>query len=240
MIKKIAFCFIIIDNLNHYDIWKNFLEGKEQFYNIYFHVKNKKNINQNIVFNNIIPEQAGTNWGDVEHAKKLLFTYAKKDNNFKYIVLSESCLPIKSFDYIYDYITKDNFTYIKFQSHLVNMTKNNERGSLIKNIEKYLYLCKNNVNFSSIIDISHWHYNEAWYILNNDHIEFFLDDDKYINYFKGRLNSDESYPSYILSFKNNQGLNNKNIKNIMTTYVDWKNREKKKKWVVIQNILLDN
>ena len=43
------------------------------------------------------------------HAHNMLFKQAYYDGCFKIISLSQACIPFKSFDYIYDFLCKDNF-----------------------------------------------------------------------------------------------------------------------------------
>jgi hypothetical protein len=54
-----------------------------------------------------------TKYADVSliHAHNLLFKKAYEDGCYKIISLSQACIPFKSFDYIYDFLTKDNYAY---------------------------------------------------------------------------------------------------------------------------------
>ena len=113
--KKIAFCFLIYDEINHKDLWEKFFEGVDHNkYNIYIHYKSNRSLGN---FNKYkLSRCLDTKWADksLVKASNLLFTTAfKKDsNNYKFVLLSNSCIPLKSFDYVYDFLTKDNNGYL--------------------------------------------------------------------------------------------------------------------------------
>jgi hypothetical protein len=112
-IKKIAFCFLITNEINHEELWYNFFKNIDHNkYNIYIHYKDTYNLKyfSKYVLNNC----RITKWGKVSLvlASNILFREALKDNdNYKFILLSGSCIPIKSFDYIYDFLINDNNSY---------------------------------------------------------------------------------------------------------------------------------
>jgi hypothetical protein len=112
-IKKIAFCFLISHEINHEELWNNFFKNIDHNkYNIYIHYKDTYNLKyfSKYILNNC----RMTKWGKVSLvlASNILFREALKDNdNYKFILLSGACIPIKSFDYIYDFLIKDNNSY---------------------------------------------------------------------------------------------------------------------------------
>jgi hypothetical protein len=109
---KIAFLFLIIDNPHFTDIWDEYFKGNEDKYTIYIHPKYpEKHIWKPEC---IIKELKETKWGFITRAYTELIREAYKDkDNYKFITVSESCLPIKPFNVLYDEIMSNDDSYIK-------------------------------------------------------------------------------------------------------------------------------
>lgn len=109
--KKLAFCFLIIDKINHADLWYRFFQKADpDTYTIYIHYKHDTDLGW---FNQFkIRDCVPTRWGDVSliHAHNLLFRRALLDDvdNYKFIMLSNSCIPVKSFAHIYHTLTSNS------------------------------------------------------------------------------------------------------------------------------------
>jgi len=114
MNKKIAFCFLIYNEIINEELWYNFFKNIHHTkYNIYIHSKHKYNLKyfSKYVLNNCIP----TEWNTISLvlASNILFTNAFEDpENCKFILVSGSCIPLKNFDYIYNFLTKDDYGHI--------------------------------------------------------------------------------------------------------------------------------
>lgn len=111
---KIAFCFLIYDEILHEELWHNFFKDADpNKYTIYIHYKTNKPLKyfEQYKLPNCIP----TEWANVSliHAHNLLFRTAFETDkaNYKFINVSGSCIPLKSFDYVYHFLTKDDFGY---------------------------------------------------------------------------------------------------------------------------------
>jgi len=108
---KVAFLFLTRNNLKRLDIWEEFLKGNESRYSIYCYAKEPEAITDKLLKENIIPEYIETCWGciNVVEANIILMKNALKDpNNKKFILVSESCVPIVSFNTFYHTIMKDD------------------------------------------------------------------------------------------------------------------------------------
>jgi hypothetical protein len=110
--KKIAFCFLIYDTINHEELWNLFFQHVDKNkYAIYIHYKynNPLTYFESYKLSNCIE----TKYADVSltHAHNLLFKQAYDDGCDKMINVSQSCIPFKNFDYIYDFLTKDDFSH---------------------------------------------------------------------------------------------------------------------------------
>jgi hypothetical protein len=111
--KKIAFCFLIYDSFNHEEIWNIFFKNVDkEKYSIYIHYKFDKPLKY---FNKYkLKNCIKTNYDDetIPLAYNILFREAYNDeNNYKFIILSNSCIPFKSFTYIYNKLTNNNYGY---------------------------------------------------------------------------------------------------------------------------------
>lgn len=217
---KIAFLFLTIDNINHPDIWKEYLKGHENQYNLYCHAKYPENVTIDWLKHNLIKEHVETGWGRIVGAYLALLTeaYYNKEN-IKFITVSESCIPLQTFDSLYKFLSKDNVktSYIKLfdnQDRDINIRiKSLPEHNIIKNYVK--------------------HY--ARFCLSRFHCEQLVKADrKKIDFFSNMDIGDEHFLS-ILDF------NDKYILNCMISYDNWEIIDKNVKilrkqiWTLIDN-----
>ena len=124
---KIAFLFLTYNNLKRSDIWNKFFgidgdgdsdgdggggHGHEYTnkYTIYNHAKEPENITDILLKDRHIPEHIETCWGcfGTVEANILMMKEALKDPmNHKFILVSDSCIPILSFNAFYKEVMKD-------------------------------------------------------------------------------------------------------------------------------------
>jgi hypothetical protein len=110
--KKIAFLFLTLDNPNFPEIWDEYFKGHELQYSLYIHPKYPEKLTWHK--DNMIKNLKETAWGHITEAYIELLKVAYQDkNNYKFITISESCLPIKSFDKFYNDCINDNLSWIK-------------------------------------------------------------------------------------------------------------------------------
>jgi hypothetical protein len=120
--SKIAFLFLTYNNLKRPDVWNKFLDtqtGNPSKYankfTIYLHAKEPQNVTDLLLQGKHIPENIETCWGcfGTVEANILMLKAALKDPlNKKFILVSESCIPIVSFDKLYNELMKDNKSII--------------------------------------------------------------------------------------------------------------------------------
>lgn len=124
--KKLAFLFLIYDEVNQEEIWHNFFKSiDDSKYNIYIHYKHNKPLKYFDAYK--LKETVPTHYADLSlvKAQNMLLREAQKDcQNQRFIFLSNSCIPLKCFDYIYDVLFEKDVCFF-------NMAKNEhvfERG----------------------------------------------------------------------------------------------------------------
>lgn len=111
--NRIAFLFLVYDKVNHENLWKQFFETcQEDKYSIYVHFKN--NVHSSFFDKFKLKKCIETKYADITlvQAHKLLMEVALKDSrNFKFINVSQACIPLKSFDTVYEKLTATNQSY---------------------------------------------------------------------------------------------------------------------------------
>jgi hypothetical protein len=111
--KKLAFCFLIYDTINHEELWNIFFKHVDaNKYSIYIHYKTNKPLKyfEQYKLTNCIQ----TKYEDqsIPLAYNVLFRKAYEDeDNYKFLILSGACVPLKSFDHIYNKLTSDHYGY---------------------------------------------------------------------------------------------------------------------------------
>ena len=210
---KIAFLFLIYDIINQEELWHLFFKDIDpNKFSIYIHYKTNKPLKyfEKYKISNCIP----TKWGHVSliHAHNLLFKTALLDTkNYKFINISQACIPLKSFDHIYDFLIKDDLAHF-----------NDMGGSCFPRCNSLLqYIPASNIKKMS-----------EWFILNrNLALIFSLIDINYINKLYGNIFAPDEhfFITYILDNKyNNQVvIHSQNINS--TTFTNWGDKEYKYK-----------
>lgn len=194
MTKKIAFLFLTLDNPNFPNIWNLYLNGNENLYNIYIHPKYPDKVTWHK--ENIIKNLQDTKWGFITKAYfELLKEAYKNKSNYKFITISESCIPIKSFNDFYKDVINDPRSWIKF----LNITR---------------YDLEARINTQSNINkppnfIKHY----ARFCLNRNHVKMLLSKEKELSFFHNMHVGDEFFLSILYPIKN--------VKNYDVVYDDW-------------------
>ena len=205
MPKKIAFLFLIYDIINHEDLWyKFFKDVLPTKFSIYIHYKYDVKLTyfEKYKLTTCIP----TKYCDISivHAHNLLLRKAYEDpDNYKFVNLSQSCIPLKSFNYVYDFLTKDNMGHINEAPVTQCFPRCN---SVLKHLK-----------YSTIRKSSNW------FILNRRLVYIVINNDTYVNFFK-----DISCPEehYFITIINDCGLMDDfiitpNLSNGATTFTNW-------------------
>ena len=183
--KKIALLFLTIDNHNKSAIWNNFLKNTNYF-NIYCHPKYPNKVTDSFLKDNIIPELAETAWGELVLAYYNLLKHAfKNEENYKFVYLSDSCIPIKNAEIVYKELMKDNATYVDLD---VKTTKYDIEHRFNKHIHIYKKYGITKYNF-----IKH----SGWFVLNRYHSQVLLSNEKIFKYFNKVLAGDENLLSIL-------------------------------------------
>jgi hypothetical protein len=209
--KKIAFCFLIYDIINHEELWNKFFNNVDtNLYNIYIHYKFNKPLKYFEKYK--LDDCIETKYGDITlvYAQNLLLQKALDDyDNKHFIFISNSCIPLKSFRYVYNNLNK-RYSYF-------NITPQ----------KQCFPRCNNTMKF---IDTKYIQKASQWCILNRKHTELMINNRQYIEWF----NYDTTVPDehcYITNiFYNNlqdEIITTPNIANDATTFANWEGMDYK-------------
>lgn len=104
---KIAFLFLVYDDINYDQLWQKFFSKSDQSkHSIYVHSKKTHTLSDFFTSKRTI-ENTETKWADISlvKAQNILLQEALKDeDNQRFVFVSDSCIPVKSFEYVYQRI----------------------------------------------------------------------------------------------------------------------------------------
>jgi len=164
--KKIAFMFLTIGDIHKPHIWKRFFKNNKNRYSIYIHPKYPKQVTS-FFKKYIINDLVDTRWGDVSlvnATNKLIHTALQNPNNHKLILVSNSCIPIKNFNHIYQLVLQNKKSW--FNYYIPNLKQGSRNHYYrIKSLKLPI------INYAVI--------HEQWMILDRTHAEI-LDANTYL------------------------------------------------------------
>lgn len=175
MIPKLAFLFLTIANVYHEQTWINFFADHQLEYSLYVH--SKQRLSKNSFFKpHEIPVKVDTSWENTMNAQRELLKEALKDPaNEKFIFLSESTIPLQSFDAV----------YTKLMAHA------SSQFNFYRNPHAY-----RSFGHLKAHDL---YKNSQWVVLNRKHAELMVHDDSLITIMTAEPHDQEHYPSTFLA-----------------------------------------
>ena len=217
---KVALLFITIDNHNQPKIWNKFLKNNKYF-NIYCHPKYPQNVTDTFLKNNIISNLAQTKWGHLVLAYyELLKAAYKNKDNYKFVFVSNSCIPVKSSHEVFKILTKDNATYVDTRNKMSKWDYEHR----FKAYESYLK--KFNINRYNYIKHS------GWFSINREHVQILLDHKELFRFFNKIEAGDENFLTILKA-------NHMKLQEKIITCVHWDQtiypkylKEKNKLWAI--------
>jgi hypothetical protein len=203
--KKIAFCFLIYDIINHEELWNIFFKNVDtNKYNIYVHYKTNKPLKyfEKYKLNNCIE----TKYADITLvlAQNVLMSEALNDTDNKhFIFISNSCIPFKSFDHVYLNLN-EKYSYFNIAPQMHCFPR-----------------CNNTLNF---IDKKYIQKAAQWCILNRKHAELMVNSTDYIKWFNysNTVADEHCYITKIFYEKlEDEIITTLNVSNDATTFTNW-------------------
>ncbi|KAF9613523.1 hypothetical protein IFM89_008440 [Coptis chinensis] len=116
-VPKVAFMFLTRGPLPFAPLWERFLKGNEGLYSIYIHslpTYHDNFLQSSVFYKKQIPSQV-TEWGKMSlcDAERRLLANALLDiSNERFVLVSESCIPLYNFSIIYQYLMRSMYSFI--------------------------------------------------------------------------------------------------------------------------------
>ncbi|KAL5722132.1 hypothetical protein ACHQM5_005690 [Ranunculus cassubicifolius] len=104
---KVAFMFLAKGRLPLGPIWEKFFEGYRDFYSIYLH--------SFPTFNEKVSEFSTVEWGKasmIDAERRLLANALLNFSNERFVLLSDTCIPLFNFTTIYNYLINSSHSFI--------------------------------------------------------------------------------------------------------------------------------
>ena len=204
--KKIAFCFMIYDKIANPKIWESFFKNVDKNkYQIFIHYKETKPLGWFDQFK--IQDSIETCWGcySLVEAQLILAKHSLADPKISHCIwLSGSCIPVKSFDYVYNYLDLSNSYFNKSPDSQVFPRCN----SLVKKIDK------SNIKKAAMQSV-----------LNRSHTQLLVDNSQFIkdNFSQIKIPDEIAFITTLYHFgKQNELIITNNQTFGASTYTCWK------------------
>lgn len=207
-VPKVAFMFLTRGPLPLSPLWERFFKGHEKLFSIYVHTVPGYVLDvssSSPFYGRQIPSRR-VDWGSVSlvDAEKRLLANALLDfSNERFVLLSESCIPVYNFPIVYEYLIGSSHSYV--QSYDDPSRYGRGRYS------RWMY---------PVIKLKDWRKGSQWFEMNRTVAILTLSDTKYYKLFKNYCHP-SCYPDehYIPTFlhKLYGPLNS----NRSVTWVDW-------------------
>ncbi|MED6180412.1 hypothetical protein PIB30_010043 [Stylosanthes scabra] len=119
MTPKVAFMFLTRGPLYLGPLWERFFKGNQGLYSIFIHSHPSFNASSvpktSVFFGRRIPSK-GVRWGDfnmVDAERRLLANALLDFSNQRFVLLSETCIPLFNFSTIYRYLLNSSKTFVE-------------------------------------------------------------------------------------------------------------------------------
>jgi len=212
--EKHAYCFLTKGELNQPALWDSyFSNSSNDRFGVFLHPKMPVDVESRFK-DNIIDSLIPTSWGglDLVHATLNLFEKAYDWGADKFILLSDSCIPLYNYGYIYKKISQSNKNHIRHGG----VDNETEHPFMHDITGRYMHAPK----LIEITELKDFKKGSQWLVLNRETCRTFLDNDA-TSYFKGMFAPDEHYFQTMAQYHNL--LDEEDTRNKSLTYVNWDN-----------------
>ncbi|CAO2164689.1 unnamed protein product [Urochloa humidicola] len=207
-VPKVAFLFMTRGPIPFAPLWDKFFRGHQGLYSVYVHTvpEYKLNVSKNSAFyGRQIPSEE-VSWGSitlVDAEKRLLANALLDFSNERFVLLSESCIPVFNFPTIYEYLINSAHSFVESY-----------------NIDTPQCAGRYNRRMAPHIMADQWRKGSEWFELNRELAVQIVADYKYYSIFRKHCRPscypDEHYiPTYLHLFHGPLNANR------TITWVDW-------------------
>lgn len=177
---KIAFLFLTMTNVVHENYWQDFFRGHENRSTILVHAKH--GVPHNCWFKQFeMPYTVENSWANTMKAQIAMLQEALKDpQNEIFIFCSQNCIPLQSFDFMYDMVMSLRKSIFSYE---VNPHADKTRSC---------YAAHRDLQ---PIPAGKQYKNSQWIILTRKHAQMMVDDTELINLVSRYPHDQEHYPA---------------------------------------------
>lgn len=208
-VPKIAFMFLTKQSVIFAPLWDLFFKGNEGLYSIYVHSDpsfNSSSESNNSVFSGRRIPSKKVEWGKVnmiEAERRLLANALLDFSNQRFILLSESCIPLFNFSTIYSYLMNSTENYVEAYDLAAPVARGRYSHQMYPTIR-----------------IQQWRKGSQWFEMDRDLAIEVISDTTYFpvfqNYCKGSCYADEHYLPTFVTIKFPERNSKRSV-----TWVDW-------------------
>jgi hypothetical protein len=208
---KIAYCFLLADQLNNPKIWADYFNQHPVGWSVYTHYYQDP-INQPLPFPNTRVETQPTSWEHTTNAHFSLYKNAIKDGADWIILLSESCIPVET------------------PTTVINTLQNSDADLLLTTMVRANntlkpYWQNRRDSWRGQLHLPEIIFAEQWCILNNKVATLLLAKEEVIKNGLKNINADNEI---IFSYLANEDIR---IKAGKWWYIDWPDRSPHPNWL---------
>ncbi|KAK7348857.1 hypothetical protein VNO80_23589 [Phaseolus coccineus] len=207
-VPKVAFMFLVRGFVPLALFWEKFFVGHEGYYSIYVHSSpffNDSDSKSSVFHGRRIPSKE-VEWGKfsmIEAERRLLANALLDFSNERFVLMSESCIPLFNFSTIYSYLMNST------QSHVMAYDADSAVGR-----GRY------SIHMSPIITLQQWRKGSQWFEMDRELAVEVVSDRTYFPVFqvlcKGSCYADEHYLPTFVSIRFWEKNSNRSL-----TWVDW-------------------
>ncbi|CAI6000820.1 unnamed protein product [Closterium sp. NIES-64] len=217
---KIAFLFLTRGPLPFAPLWEKFFAGHEGHYSVYVHASNTSfafPADSPAIFKNSLIPGGEVRWGGISmvDAERRLLTAALQDpDNQHFALLSESCIPLWSFDFVHQYVASTSVSFVDSYPDPYNAT-----------FRRYIPHI-----FKPLVGAQDYRKGNQWFALQRRHAELVVQDTQHyavhnrscaFRFQWGKVCcADEHYIQTMLHMQDPKG-----ISHYPTTFADWSANE---------------
>lgn len=208
-VPKVAFMFLVKGDLPMAPLWEKFFKGHEGLYSIYVHPNPSYGGAEpppgSVFHGRRIPSQE-VRWGEVnmiEAERRLLANALLDMSNERFVLLSESCIPLFNFSTVYSYLVNSTLNYV-------------ESYDLPGPVGQGRY----NHRMAPTVVMEQWRKGSQWVEMGRGLAVAVVSDRKYFPVFQQHCHhqcySDEHYLPTLVNVEHGKGNANRTL-----TYVNW-------------------
>ncbi|XWS68835.1 hypothetical protein CRYUN_Cryun04dG0127200 [Craigia yunnanensis] len=207
-VPKVAFLFLTKGPVILAPLWEKFFKGHEGMYSIYVHSNPSFNLSEpkgSVFYDRRIPSKE-VKWGNVnmiEAERRLLANALLDFSNQRFVLLSESCIPLFNFSTVYSYLINSSKSFV--ESYDLDGPVGRGRYSR---------------RMSPQVTLDQWRKGAQWFEMDRDLAIEVVSDQIYFpmfqKYCNGACYADEHYLPTFVTTKFGEKNSNRTL-----TWVDW-------------------